>query len=263
MATRPRIFFFANQGHGTTAVKAAMAAGSEILGVCSAPDRPWWRSKLSALRSRPFRDPFASFQHPFRFPGLHCLPSRDLGLVKDFVRASKPDLVLSCSFHRLIPTDIFEAAAGAYNVHAGLLPERGGGTPNRWAIREGDRETGVTAHVLSKTFDGGDIVWQRRVPIAADAVWGEVEASLTPLVAEAVTALIMAQAEGRVLARTPQTPRLQKSYRGETYVGQPAAECGRICRATLPKFCGLGLADCRRRSPETRPCGRDIARTSA
>jgi methionyl-tRNA formyltransferase len=255
---RPRVFFFANQGHGTVAVKAAMAKGVEILGVCSAPERPWWRRKLSEFRSRPYRDPFAAFEHPSRLPGIRHLPSRDLGAVRDFVLSGKPDLVVSCSFHRLIPTDIFQMAASAYNVHAGLLPERGGGTPNRWAIREGDVETGVTTHVLSSGFDQGDIIWQERISIDSEIVWGDLEMRLVPLVDRAVRAIIEGVQEGRSFQRRPQIPTIQKSYRGEKLAHQTADERARVCRATLPKFCGFGLADCRRRDPIGRPCGRSL-----
>lgn len=255
-----RVFMFANQGHGTTAIKAARNAGASIVGVCSAPDRPWWRKLASRFRHRPFRDPFDRFEHPKTIPGLRLFASKDLDAVRKYVAECKPDMILSCSFHRLIPVDVFGQVSRAYNVHAGLLPARGGGTPNRWAIREGDPKTGVTAHVLAKGFDEGDIVWQEAIDIGADENWGEVEARLEPLVANAVSFLVGGGAEGQKIQPIRQTPHLQKSYRGEDYSGQAPDQCRRICRATLPKFCGLRLSDCRSRSADQRPCGIDIWR---
>lgn len=243
-----RVFVFANRGHGTTALRTLLQCGAEVIGVCSAPPRrPTLRALLGRLRSD-FRDPFADAKHPFQF-GVRAFPSSDLDAVRAWCERSRPDLILCCSFHRLVPAAILGTARHAVNIHPGLLPERGGGTPNRWAIREGDAETGVTAHLMTERFDAGDIVYRRSIAIPGGATWGAVEKMLSPLIADAVASVYAAAQEGRFTLR-PQTPRLQKSYRGEPFNGQPVPEA---CRAMLPKACPYGLRQCRR--ARNRPCG--------
>jgi methionyl-tRNA formyltransferase len=53
-------------------------------------------------------------------------------------------------------------------VHDALLPRYGGFAPLNWALVNGEREVGVTAHFMNEEFDMGDIVVQRRVPVDDD-----------------------------------------------------------------------------------------------
>jgi methionyl-tRNA formyltransferase len=57
---------------------------------------------------------------------------------------------------------------GCLNVHSALLPKYRGMLPTFWALLNGEPETGVTVHRMVEGIDGGDIILQRRVPIAAD-----------------------------------------------------------------------------------------------
>jgi len=249
------VFLFANQGHGTTAAEAALRSGTKVVGVCSkAPERLTLRNRLGRLRDLPFRDPFANFKHPSKL-GPRYFPSRDLEAVRAFLEGNRPDLILTCSFHARVPDSILRLARyAAVNIHPGLLPERGGGTPNRWAIRSGDTHTGVTAHLMTAEWDTGVHVYRRELPIKSGATWGQVEHSLVPLIRETVRYLIETPNGvtpdgghvGIVLEHglTPVRPRLQHSYRGEPYAGQTPEECRRVCRALLPKACGFGIERC-------------------
>jgi methionyl-tRNA formyltransferase len=51
----------------------------------------------------------------------------------------------------------------AINFHASLLPAYRGKHPVFWALRNGERQTGLTAHVMDPRFDTGDILYQVRV----------------------------------------------------------------------------------------------------
>jgi methionyl-tRNA formyltransferase len=199
-----------------------------------------------------FRDTFYTDQHPFRFPGDYKhFPSKDLETVARFLWNDRPDIVLCCGFHRRIPIGILTSPKlAAVNIHAGLLPERGGGTPTRWAIREGDAEIGVTAHIMTEHFDAGPIIWQERISLPVNATQGQAEQLLRPIVLRALCYVIEAAGDEHGFTGTPQTPEIQPSYRGEALkdIPEPAA-----CRAMLPKACPYGLRQCRRQSK--RPCG--------
>jgi methionyl-tRNA formyltransferase len=51
----------------------------------------------------------------------------------------------------------------AINFHGSLLPKYRGRTPHVWAIINEEKEVGVTAHIISKNCDEGDIVMQQKI----------------------------------------------------------------------------------------------------
>ena len=225
--------------------------GCDVLVVSRPLKRRPIKRRLANL-VRPFRDPFEEFKHPSDL--APSVPSSKLNELPGMQLS--PDLILCCSFHRLIPETVLRMAPVAVNVHAGLLPQRAGGTPNRWAILEGDKETGVTAHLMTGQFDAGDIIWQTRTPIDPNELWGDLELKLTPLVDGAVTFLIRSMLDGEPFGGHPQVPVKQPSYRGLADDKDPrlltVEEARKVCRATLPKFCGLHI--CQTRLSQDR-CG--------
>jgi methionyl-tRNA formyltransferase len=48
----------------------------------------------------------------------------------------------------------------AINFHASLLPSYRGKHPVFWALRNGERQAGLTAHVMDPHFDTGEILYQ-------------------------------------------------------------------------------------------------------
>ena len=56
----------------------------------------------------------------------------------------------------------------AINIHGSLLPKYRGSTPHVWAIINGEKEAGITAHFIDESVDNGDIVHQIKVPIQDD-----------------------------------------------------------------------------------------------
>ena len=53
------------------------------------------------------------------------------------------------------------------NVHLAPLPRYRGRHPLPWALINGESTFGITIHQMTKEIDGGDIYWQRQVPIVA------------------------------------------------------------------------------------------------
>ncbi len=89
----------------------------------------------------------------------------------DDVKARIADVgadVIVCSDWRtwVAPEVLDLARCGGINIHDALLPRYGGFAPINWAIICGEDETGLTAHCMSEDFDLGDILVQRRLPIA-------------------------------------------------------------------------------------------------
>ena len=57
---------------------------------------------------------------------------------------------------------------GALNLHGSLLPKYRGRVPINWAIINGEKETGVTLHYMTRKADAGDIVDQEKIEITND-----------------------------------------------------------------------------------------------
>lgn len=77
--------------------------------------------------------------------------------------------LLSVNYLFILEPDVLNKATGyAVNFHGSLLPKYRGRTPHVWAIINGEKETGVTAHLMNANCDDGDIVRQVVVPIEYD-----------------------------------------------------------------------------------------------
>ncbi|MGC9670639.1 methionyl-tRNA formyltransferase [Planosporangium sp. 12N6] len=104
----------------------------------------------------------------------------------------RPDLLVCYCFPWKLPASVLRIARlGAINVHSSLLPRYRGPIPVHWAIRNGDREIGVTVHRMDEDFDTGPVVIQKGgIPVAEDAVaerlFGHVAAAVPDLLADAL-----------------------------------------------------------------------------
>lgn len=70
-------------------------------------------------------------------------------------------LCFSAGFNYLFPETVIEAADVFLNVHGSLLPRYPGARTLAWAIEAGERESGVTVHVVDAGMDTGAILLQR------------------------------------------------------------------------------------------------------
>ena len=77
-----------------------------------------------------------------------------------------PDLTVSSSGRTVLPPEVFGLPPhGTPNLHDSPLPAYAGFSPLTWALVNGDREVGVTAHRMNAERDAGDVLLQRAVPV--------------------------------------------------------------------------------------------------
>ncbi len=75
-----------------------------------------------------------------------------------------PDLFMAVGYMYLLKEPLLSVPRIlAANFHASLLPAYRGKHPVFWALRNGERWTGLTVHVMDPNFDTGDILYQVRV----------------------------------------------------------------------------------------------------
>jgi methionyl-tRNA formyltransferase len=82
------------------------------------------------------------------------------------LKEAEPDIIVANNWRTWLPPEIFTLPPhGTLNVHDSLLPAYAGFSPLIWALINGEREVGVTAHMMDDELDAGDIVLQRSVPV--------------------------------------------------------------------------------------------------
>lgn len=96
------------------------------------------------------------------------------GTVQRELLAQRIDLVVLAGFLRLIPADMVRAYPGRIvNIHPALLPDHGGKGMyghhvHQAVIAAGQRESGITIHLVNERYDEGEHLFQARCPVLPD-----------------------------------------------------------------------------------------------
>jgi len=144
--------------------------------------------------------------------------SRWVDTVADFA----PEVLFSFHYRHLVKKPLRQIPhRGAVNLHASLLPRYRGRSPLNWQLVHGESESGVTLHHMVARADAGDIIAQRRVPVAPDDTALELYRRLIG----AAERLLEEQVPG-ILAGT--APRIPQDESLATTFGGRTPEDGRI-----------------------------------
>lgn len=82
------------------------------------------------------------------------------------LKEAEPDIMVATNWRTWIPPEVFTLPpGGTLNVHDSLLPAYAGFAPLIWALINGEKQVGVTAHMMNDELDAGDIVLQQAVPV--------------------------------------------------------------------------------------------------
>ncbi len=206
---------------------------TDLAAVVTQPDRPKGRGRRVAA------PPVAE---KTRELGLRVLQPARLKdpAVTGALRELRPDIVITVAYGRIIPREILQLPPlGCINVHPSLLPKYRGASPIQAAVAAGESETGVTIMYQTEELDAGDIILQRRMPIALDDTAATLEANLARAGAEALVDALRLIARGTA-PRMPQDPaaasyvkKLTKDH-GRIDWSKPAEDLGRLIRAMDP-----------------------------
>jgi methionyl-tRNA formyltransferase len=190
-----RTLFFGTSAFAVPSLRV-FAARTDVAGVVTQPDRPSGRGHR--LHPTPVKAAALDL-------GLTVYEPTDLRAFALEIAGASFDLFGLASYGRILPQALLDLPRmGALNVHPSLLPRYRGATPIQTALRNGDRETGVTIMAMDAGMDTGDIVLQERVPIGADDDYGSLHDRLAGVGAKMLGKAIAAAAAG-ALERAPQT----------------------------------------------------------
>jgi len=104
---------------------------------------------------------------------LHLCEENDLVVLPqldDLLDFDRPDFLVSVQYHQILKQQHIECAKElAVNLHMAPLPEYRGCNQFSFAIVDEAKTFGSTLHVMDEGIDSGDILFERRFPIAEKA----------------------------------------------------------------------------------------------
>jgi methionyl-tRNA formyltransferase len=207
----------------------------EVIGVVTQPDRPVGRK--GDLRQPPVKQVALEHQIPVYQPEkLRNRPEavdalRDMGV---------PDLYVVAAFGQILPQDVLDIPRmGSINVHASLLPRWRGAAPIQAAIREGDRETGITIMLMDAGLDTGPILSKATIVISRMETGESLHDKLAELGADLLAATLPGYLNGNIDPKQQNdslatyAPQIEKSD-GEIDWHWEAKRIDRLVRAFTP-----------------------------
>ena len=228
-----RVLFMGSPEFAVPSLRALVAAGYNLVGVVTQPDRP------SGRGGKMTPPPVKMAAEELRIP---VFQPEELRSDETFSRlqAFAPDLVVVAAYGKILSRRVLQLPThGAVNVHASLLPRWRGASPINAAILAGDAETGVSIMEMVQKMDAGPVLAREAVTISSDATTGTLEPVLADLGARTLVDVLPAWLSGKLHAEPQDEARvtfcsLIKKQDGFLAATMTAAEAERAVRAFDP-----------------------------
>lgn len=85
--------------------------------------------------------------------------------LEKYLNNNEIDYLISVNYRYIFSDNVLSKVKYPINIHASLLPKYRGRTPHIWAIINGEKECGITVHLMDKEVDSGDIILQEKIEI--------------------------------------------------------------------------------------------------
>lgn len=139
--------------------QALIKTDCDLVGVVDAPANKRLSTYISPGREQTFIEVANELAVPV-FAPLATNESRFLAALNDL----NPDLFISIGYTNILKKDVLNIPKTmSVNFHASLLPAYRGKHPVFWALRNGERWSGLSVHEMDAGTDTGDIIYQVRV----------------------------------------------------------------------------------------------------
>lgn len=163
-----KVVFAGTPEFARLAYEAIVAAGFEVPLVLTQPDRPAGRGmklQASAVKQEALKQGAQVLQPlSLRLDGKYPEQAQE---AKDILEALRPDVMVVAAYGLILPQWVLDLPKyGCLNIHASLLPRWRGAAPIQRAIEAGDAETGVAIMQMDIGLDTGDVILEKRLPIA-------------------------------------------------------------------------------------------------
>jgi methionyl-tRNA formyltransferase len=214
-AASVRVVFMGSPDFAVPALRSLVGAGMSPVLVVTQPDREAGRGR----RLRPTSVAAAASELNLAVLRTADVNGRD---ARDEIGSATPDVIVTAGFgQKLGGTLLSLPPRGCLNVHASALPRYRGASPVAAAIRDGERETGVTIFQMDEQLDHGPVVAMSTVPIGPDDTLAEVTTRLADAGADLLVRTLPRWVAGEVHP-------VEQDHARATYVGKLRTEDGAI-----------------------------------
>lgn len=156
-------------------LEGLLAAGVNLVGVYTQPDRPKGRGKK--LAESPVKKLALEHDIPVFQPQKLRAPEAVAEL-----QELQPDLIIVVAYGQILPKAVLDIPQyHCINIHASLLPKYRGAAPINKAIVDGETETGVTTMLMDVGLDTGAMLVKMSLPIGPDETAGKLHDRLALL----------------------------------------------------------------------------------
>ncbi|WP_303289940.1 methionyl-tRNA formyltransferase [Marinobacter sp. SS5-14b] len=256
-----RIVFAGTPDFAATALKALLAAGHNVVGVYSQPDRPAGRGRK--LMPSPVKQVALDAGLPVFQPD--SLKPDD---AQQELAALNPDVMIVAAYGLILPKAVLDIPThGCLNIHASLLPRWRGAAPIQRAIAAGDRETGITIMQMDVGLDTGDMLLKTSTPIRPDDTGGRLHDRLAEMGGSAIVEALTSLSKGELTGEAQNDDEANYAHKLSKEEGhidwtRSAPEIERLIRAFNPwpgTFTDLGDQRIRIHQAEALAQNRDKA----
>lgn len=188
-----RVLFMGTPEFAVPTLRALVAAGYDVVGVVTQPDRKTGRKQV--LTPPPIKVEATA-------QGLRVLQPERVRRPEALaeIEALAPDIAITCAYGQILPQRLLDIPQyGCLNVHASLLPRWRGAAPMHRAILAGDTETGVTLMEMVLALDAGPMLGQVRVPIDPNDTVGTLHDKLADAGASLLADLLPRYVQGQIV----------------------------------------------------------------
>ncbi len=214
-------------------LQALIESEEEVVSVVTQPDKP----KGRGLEVLPPPTKILAEKH-----GIPVLQPQKIRTEEFFNKLQElsPDLICVTAYGKILPKHILDLPPhGCVNVHASLLPKYRGAAPINWAIKMGEKITGITTMKMDEGMDTGDMLIKKEIFIDDEDTGETLSEKLSEIGAEALIETIRLLKEGKLIripqdhSQTTYAPMLKKED-GKIDWSKSAEEIRNLIRGALP-----------------------------
>lgn len=174
-----KVLFFGMPDMGTACLARLVEEGVNIVGVVAPP---------------PYAPTFRGFCEIAQYLKLNLITYQNSLKDEDFLAKIKDlnaDVAVVCSYATLFPKELLDLMPNRFvNVHPSLLPNYRGANAYSHVILNDEEKTGITLHIMDETFDTGDMIVSREIPIEERETMGTLFNKLNYYAAELLVSFL-------------------------------------------------------------------------
>ncbi len=188
-----KLIFMGTPNFSVTILDSLVKNNYDIVAVYTQPDRKKGRGH------KVVPTPVKTYALEHDIPVYQPTSFTDENIINE-LKSHNADAAVVAAYGRILPPEALSTVKNAFiNVHASLLPQYRGAAPIQWAIRNGDKETGISIMKMEAGMDTGPVYVKVPFTIREHETTGSLFEELALLGADTLTANLPAIINGDLL----------------------------------------------------------------